>query len=78
MGIDDIDDVDTGREDVSNETNVRLNRNAVNELKQEAGVTRNSEVSPLVEAAVWEYLGDDDKADDAQDEFAEQFEDEGQ
>lgn len=74
MALDDLKEVDTGK-DVSNETNIRMDRNAVQELKSEVGASQNSEVSPAVEAAVYAYIGNEDAQTEAEERFREQFED---
>lgn len=75
MALDNVKDVDTGDTKTNaGKTNIRLPVGLVSELKQEVGVSQNTEVAPVVAAAISEYMGDDDAAEEYEQEFAEQFE----
>lgn len=73
---DDIKDAVPERDNSAGTTTLRLNDAVVNELKTEAGVTQNKEVAPLAMAAIKEYVGDSDGAEEYEQAFVEQFEDE--
>lgn len=77
MALDNVTEVDTGDTGKSaGQTNIRLGTPLVSDLKQEVGVSQNNQVAPVIAAAIAEYMGDSDRAEEYEEQFAEQFEDE--
>lgn len=74
MALEDVKDSVPEQDETVGKTNVRLDEQPVNELKKEAGVSQNTEAAPLVEAAIYEYIGDSESASESEDKFEEQFE----
>lgn len=66
----------TNSQTSSGKTNVRLDNEPVNKLKQVVGVSQNTQLAPLVESLIYEELGDSEKAEAKESEFVNQFEQE--
>lgn len=58
---------------VVGETNVRLDSKVVQDAKEAVGVTQNTELSPLIEALLLESIEEDERAEEKEKEFKEQF-----
>lgn len=55
------------------QTNVRLDATTVQEAKQALGVSQNTELAPFVESAIYQAIGEEDKAEDKIEAFEKQF-----
>lgn len=75
MALDNVKNVQTGNESNTGKKNLKLDSVLVEDLKKEVGVSQNAQVTPIVMAAVCEYLGESDKAEHYEDVFKNQFED---
>lgn len=65
--------VEESGSDHSGTTNMRLDKGAVESAKAELGVSQNTQIAPLLEAACHNIAGDEEAEEEAKQRFKDQF-----